>query len=314
MNKINVAQSLLVLSTLVVAGCGVSSLEGEIKIEGSSTVFPVSEAVAEEFNAKFPNIEISIAGQGSGTAFSGLLAGTADIGNASRRIKTSEADALEAAGIDVHEIKLGDDGITIVVPTANTWMTDITVDELKALWIAGSEVDSWDDIRSTWPAQPITLFGPGGESGTLEFFREAVLGKDSTGAYNSVRNDYTPSEDDNVIVTGVKGNAYSMGFFGFACCLENASTLKGVPVINKGTTTAVTPAIETISNGAYAPLSRPLYMYVNVEAYTDNEAVREFVDFFLGEEGRVMVEEVGYSPLSDDAYDAALEAVQGLLD
>lgn len=312
MKKLTIVQSMVAISALMVSGCG-SSLEGDIKIEGSSTVFPISEAVAEEFNAKHPNVRISIAGQGSGTAFSGLLAGTADIGNASRKIKTSEADALTAAGIDVHEIKLGDDGITIVVPTSNTWMTDITVDELKQLWLVGSAVDSWDDIRSTWPAQPIRLFGPGAESGTLEFFREAVLGKDSTGAYNAIRNDYTPSEDDNVLVTGVAGNTYSMGFFGFAYYLENTATLKAVPVINKGSTTPVMPSLTTISNGTYAPLARPLYMYVHVEAYQEKEAVREFVDFFLSEDGRAMVSEVGYSPLTDAAYDAALTAVQGLL-
>ena len=312
MKKLTIVQSMVAISALMVSGCG-SSLEGDIKIEGSSTVFPISEAVAEEFNAKHPNVRISIAGQGSGIAFSGLLAGTADIGNASRKIKTSEADALTAAGIDVHEIKLGDDGITIVVPTSNTWMTDISVDELKQLWLVGSTVDSWDDIRSTWPAQPIRLFGPGAESGTLEFFREAVLGKDSTGAYNAIRNDYTPSEDDNVLVTGVAGNTYSMGFFGFAYYLENTASLKAVPVINKGSTTPVTPSLTTISNGTYAPLARPLYMYVNVEAYQEKEAVREFVDFFLSEDGRVMVSEVGYSPLTDAAYDAALTAVQGLL-
>ena len=314
MKKSKIVTSLLMAATMAMSGCGVNTLEGELTIEGSSTVFPISEAVAEEFAKKFPNIEISIAGLGSGTAFAGLLAGTADIGNASRRIKTSESDALTAANIHVHEVKLGDDGITIVVPKSNTWMTDITVDELKTLWLVGSTVDTWNDIRSTWPNQPIRLFGPGAESGTLEFFREAILGKDSTGAYNAVRSDYTPSEDDNVLVTGVAGNTYAMGFFGFAYYEENTATLKAVPVINKGATVAITPSIETISNGTYLPLSRPLYMYVKVESYLENEAVEEFVNFFLGEEGRLMVEEVGYSPLTDAAYDAALAAVKALKD
>lgn len=314
MKSKNLVSLMGLTSSLLVVGCGVNNLEGELTIEGSSTVFPISEAVAEEFAKKFPNIEISIAGQGSGTAFAGLLAGSADIGNASRKIKTSEADALTAANITVQEIKLGDDGITIVVPKSNTWMTDISVDELKQLWLVGSTVDTWNDIRSTWPNQPIELFGPGAESGTLEFFREAVLGKDSTGAYNAVRVDYTPSEDDNVLVTGVAGNTYSMGFFGFAYYLENTATLKAVPVINKGATVAVTPSLETISNGTYLPLSRPLYMYVNVDSYKENPAVEEFVNFFLGEEGRLMVSEVGYSPLSDEDYDAALDAIKALLD
>lgn len=270
-----------------------AGLSGQIIVDGSSTVFPIIEAVSEEFTNANPDVQVPVGFAGTGGGFKKFIAGETDISNASRPIKTEEADALKAAGIEYAEIKIAYDGLTVVVNAANDWCTDITVEELAMIWAPDSKVSLWSDVRAEWPAEKIGLYGPGSDSGTFDYFTEEINGE--TGA---IRTDYTPSEDDNVLVQGVAGDKYAMGFFGYAYFVENEGKLKSLAV------NGVAPTIETIKDGSYAPLSRPLFIYVKMTSMERPE-VAAFVNYLLTE-GTVLVEEVGYVALTDDEYKAEL--------
>lgn len=303
--KRNMKKTTIVLALAALLSLGACSttkkLEGNIAIDGSSTVYPVTEAVAEEFNAQYPDVKVSVGFSGTGGGMSKFIAKEIDIANASRKIKSSEAEAATAAGIEYLEIKVGFDGLSILVNPENDWVASLTVEQLKEMWKPGSTIMNWSDIDPTWPNEKIVFYAPGVDSGTFDYFTEAIVGE-----LDAMRSDYTGSEDDNVLVQGIAGDKYAIGFFGFAYYEENADKLKLVGV-DKGAG-AVVPSFETIANGTYAPLSRPLYIYVN-KASLEREEVLEFVTFYL-ENAKELVADVGYVPLPDADYEASLELLK----
>jgi len=303
--KRNMKKTTLVLALAALLGLGACSttkkLEGSIAIDGSSTVYPVTEAVAEEFNATYPDVEISVGFSGTGGGMSKFIAKEIDIADASRKIKSSEADAATAAGIEFLEIKVGFDGLSVLVNPENDWVTSMTVEQLKEMWKPGSTVMNWSDIDPTWPNEKIVFYAPGVDSGTFDYFTEEIVGE-----LDAMRSDYTGSEDDNVLVQGIAGDKYAIGFFGYAYYEENKDKLKVIGV-DEGEG-AVVPSFETIADGSYSPLSRPLYIYVN-KAALEREEVLEFVTFYL-ENAKELVTDVGYVPLPDADYEASLELLK----
>ncbi len=277
---------------------GSSSLSGVVSLDGSSTVFPVSEAVAEEFLAIEPRVRVTVGVSGTGGGFQKFAAGEIDISDASREIRQSEIDAASANGIDFLEIPVAFDGLSIVVNRANDWVDYLTVAELNMIWEPGSSVDSWNDVRAEWPDEPLRLYGPGTDSGTFDYFTEVING--DSGAS---RPDYTASEDDNVLVQGVSGDINALGFFGFAYYLANADMLKLVPV--DGGDGPVSPSMESINNGSYSPLSRPIFIYVSKQSAARPE-VRAFTEFYI-DQAATLAAEVGYVSLPEADYQASRE-------
>jgi len=270
-----------------------SSLTGTVAIDGSSTVYPITEAVAEEFQAATPNVRVTVGISGTGGGFKKFGAGETDISDASRPIKQSEIDAAMQNSIDFIELPIAFDGLSIVINPANTWVDKLTVAELKAIWEPGSQIKNWSQVRQGFPDVPLKLYGPGTDSGTFEYFTEAIVGK-----AKESRADYTASEDDNVLVQGVAGEKGALGYFGFAYFEENTDKLKLVPVDNGKS--VVAPSAATIADGSYSPLSRPLFIYVSSQAVARPE-VDAFVKFFL-DKAPSLVKEVGYVPLPASAY------------
>jgi len=278
------------------AGSGQDSegqLSGTVSLDGSSTVYPISEAIAEEFLAVAPRVRVTVGVSGTGGGFKKFLAEETDINDASRTIKESEMMEAESKGINYLEIPVAFDGLSVVVNPNNTWVDYITVEELQLIWQPGSMVDSWDDIRPEWPAEPIRLYGPGTDSGTFDYFTEAINGESGAS-----RPDYTASEDDNVLVQGISGDENSLGFFGYAYYIENQDKLKVVPV--DGGNGPVVPNATTINDGTYTPLSRPIFIYLNTASLARSE-VRTFVDFYIDNAG-AMANEVGYIELPEAMY------------
>ncbi len=274
-----------------------AKLTGEIRIDGSSTVFPITEAVAEEFTKSNLEVKIPIGIAGTGGGFKKWIAKETDINDASRKIKDKEAEEAKAAGIEFTELQVAFDGLSILVNPENTWVESITLDELKMIWSPESTVKNWNDVRPEWPAEPIKLYAPGTDSGTFDYFTETVNGESG-----KIRADFTASEDDNVLVQGIAGDKNALGFFGFAYYEENKDKLKLVKVdAGKG---PVEPTFDTIKDGSYAPFSRPLYLYVNNEALARPE-VKAFLRFYI-ENAKDFVPEVGYVALPDEDYANAL--------
>jgi len=281
-----------------------ANLTGEIKLEGSSTVYPISEAVAEEFMAMHEGVNVTVGLSGSSNGIKAIMNGEADIANASRLIKEEELKAIQDKGDDVVEMPVAYDGITVVIHPENDWATEMTVEELQKIWQKDSTVKNWSDVRPEWPNEPITLFGPGTASGTFEYFTEAINGEAKVS-----REDYTPSEDDNVLVQGVSGDKYALGYFGFAYYEENANKLKAVAIKETADAPAVAPSIETIGDGSYKPLSRSIYIYP-LKSALERPEVQEFIKFYMSEEGgQTLSEEVGYVRLGQDLYDKNLSAL-----
>jgi phosphate transport system substrate-binding protein len=266
---------------------------GEIKVDGSSTVLPISEAVAEEFKKANSNLNVSVGKSGTGGGFKKFIAKEIDIADASRPIEQKELDAAKAAGVEFIELPIAYDGLSVVVNPKNTWAADLTVDELKKIWAGSSKIASWKDVRAGFPDTPLKLYGPGTDSGTFDYFTEAICGKKGDS-----RADYTASEDDNTLVTGVAGDEGALGYFGLAYVEENKDKLKLLGV-NPGTG-AVLPSAETIVSGAYQPLSRPLFIYVS-KAAADKPEVKSFVEFYL-KNAKDLVKAAGYVPLPDNVY------------
>ena len=275
-------------------------LSGVVSLDGSSTVYPVSEAMAEEFRNVAPDVRVTVGVSGTGGGFKKFLAGETDINDASRTIKDSEIAEAQANGISYLELPVAYDGLSVVVNPSNTWVDYLTVDELRMIWQPGSIVDSWDDIRAGWPEQPIRLYGPGTDSGTFDYFTEAVNGESGAS-----RPDYTASEDDNVLVQGIIGDENSLGFFGFAYYKANAGRVKVVPV--DGGNGPIAPDEVTINDGTYSPLSRPIYIYLSAIGAAKPQ-VRAFVEFYL-DMAPSLVSEVGYIPLPESDYIAAKAAL-----
>lgn len=273
-------------------------LQGQVKVDGSSTVFPITEAVAEEFGKIHPEVRVTVGMSGTGGGFKKFALGEIDINNASRTIKDTETKAAKDKGIEGLEVPVGYDGITIVVNKENTWVDKLTVTDLKKLWEPNSKVKTWKDLRATWPDRKIKLYGPGTDSGTFDFFTEVINGK-----AQASRSDFTKSEDDNVLVQGVVGDKDSLGYFGYAYYLANKAKLKEIPIDNGHG--AILPTNETIMNHQYAPLSRTIYIYVSKGAAAKRPELKAFVQFYLDSAAH-LVKEVGYIPLSADKYKIAL--------
>lgn len=276
-----------------------------IKIDGSSTVYPITEAVAEEFQ-KETKIKVTVGESGTGGGFKKFCRGETDISDASRPILKKEMDACKEAGIQYIELPVAYDGLTVVVNTKNDWVKSITVDELKKIWSSGSSVKKWNQVNPAYPDKPLALFGPGTASGTFDYFTEAINGK-----AKSSRSDYTPSEDDNVLVQGVSSNQNAMGYFGLAYYEENKDKLRALPIVAKAGAPGVLPSVETVKDGSYQPLSRPLFIYVNATSAAFKPEVKAFINFYL-KHAPELVKEVKYVPLPDEDYVAVTEHFKGL--
>jgi len=280
-----------------------SRLRGTVAIDGSSTVYPITEAVAEEFRTVAPRVRVTVGISGTGGGFKRFAIGETDISDASRPIKKKEHDAAVSNDVEYVEIPVAYDGLSIVVNKGNYWARDLTIDELKKIFLEGSSVKTWQDIRPDWPSIPVKIFAPGTDSGTFDYFKEIVAGKKG-----AIRNDMSVSEDDNVLVRGVIGEEGGIGFFGCAYYFENKDKLNVVPIVNPKTNKAVAPSSSTIESGAYAPFSRPLFVYVNTKSLKKRE-IRAFVDFYLKNAAK-LAEEVGYVRLPKDIYARAAKNVE----
>ena len=280
-----------------------------IEIDGSSTVFPITEAMAEEFQIEHQGkFLVTVGISGSGGGFKKFCRGETHISDASRPIKESERAACAEAGIEFIELPVALDALTVMVNPENDWVDYLTVEELKRAWEpdAQGQVDNWSQIRDGFPDRPLTLYGPGVDSGTYDYFTEAVVGEEG-----SSRGDFTASEDDNVLVQGIASDPNALGFFGLAYYVENQDKLKAVPIQPPGGGDPVLPSVEAARDGSYQPLSRPIFIYVSRQAADEMEAVKQFVEFYLDpENAEVLVEEVGYVPLPTEAYELALETFQ----
>ena len=292
-----VRTTLLSLLGLMLLGAAFS--QSSLPIDGSSTVYPITLAMAEEFAIENPDVEISVGFSGSGAGFTRLCAGEILIADASRVIRQSEIDACAANGIEVIELPVAADALTVVVNAENDWAQCMTIDELNRLWAPDSTITTWNQIRPEWPAAPIALFGPGTDSGTFDYFTEAVNGE-----AGATRTDFFPSEDDNILVQGVQSDVNALGYFGFAYYAENSGRVHAVQI--DGGNGCVEPSVENIETNQYTPLSRPLFIYVNLDAALDS-AVSDFVEYYLDANNRDFIAETGYATYADDIYEATLE-------
>jgi phosphate transport system substrate-binding protein len=272
-----------------------------VKIDGSSTVYPVTEAVAEEFQiANKGKINVTVGISGTGGGFKKFCRGEIDIADASRPIVTKEMDACREAGIKYIELPIAYDALTVVINPKNDWIKSMTVDELKKIWepAAQKTITNWNQVNPAWPNEPLKLYGPGADSGTFDYFTEATVGKSK-----SSRGDFTASEDDNVLVQGVSRDKGALGYFGFAYYAENSKKLKAVPIVEKAGAPAVSPSFDTVKDGTYQPYARPIFIYINVAAL-DKPEVKSFVDFYL-DKGPALIPQVKYVPLPEKAYTLA---------
>ena len=291
--------------TMSLVVCSKSGLAADpVKVDGSSTVFPITEAVAEEFG-KSGGGKVIVGISGTGGGFKRFCRGETDISDASRPIKQKEIDACRASGVQYIELPVAYDGLAVVMNPQNFWVDHLTVEELKKIWepAAQNAITKWSQIRNGFPAEDIQLFGPGTDSGTFDYFTEVINGKGG-----SSRGDYTASEDDNVLVEGVASSKGGLGYFGLAYYEANADRLKVVPVKGAGAAQAVTPSKETVLGGTYTPLSRPIFIYVNKDSLKTKPLVAKFVRYYL-ENAPTLSEEVGYVPLPQSEYEAGLNKI-----
>jgi phosphate transport system substrate-binding protein len=268
-------------------------LSGEINIDGSSTVFPVAQAVSEELLSMAPDVDFSVNASGTGGGFKKFCNGETDISDASRPIEDDEVALCKENGVDYTEFQVGVDGLSVVVNIENDWIDCITTEQLAMIWGPDSTVKNWSDVDSSWPNEQIDLYGPGTDSGTFDYFTGEINGEEGAS-----RADYTASEDDNVLVTGIAGNKYALGYFGYAYYAENQDTLK-VLGVDSGAG-CVTPNPDTVASNEYAPLSRPLFMYIAHDSIVEKPEVAAFIEFVLSDEGQAIIPEVGYVALNDE--------------
>jgi phosphate transport system substrate-binding protein len=293
----------LVVAAAVLASAAVAPKHAEaqvVKIDGSSTVFPITEAVAEEYQIQQRGkVRVTVGISGTGGGFKKFCRGETDISDASRPILKSEMDVCAQANIKYIELPIAYDALTVVVNAGNNWVDQITVAELKKMWEppAQGRIKTWKQVNSQWPDKPLRLFGPGSDSGTFDYFTEAIVGK-----AKSSRGDYTASEDDNVLVQGVEADAGALGYFGYAYYAPHQDKMKALKIVNsKGA--AVGPSESVVLDGSYEPLSRPLFIYINAES-AKRPDVKQFVEFYLSE-GAALAKEVKYVPLAASAYQVA---------
>lgn len=269
-----------------------SKLSGNIIIDGSSSVYPLTSKIAEEFKSEEPGVKVSVAMSGTGGGMKKFVAGEIDICDASRQIKQEEIDKAKEKGIDYIEVEIAYDGIIVAVNKDNDWADSITVEELNKIWSKDSKIKTWKEVNPKWPSEPLKLYGPGKDSGTFEFFTDKINKKASES-----RKDYTPSEDDNALVKGVTSDKNALGYFGFAYYFENKDKLKALKIdAGKG---PVEPSFDTILDKLYNPLTRPLFIYIN-KTMLEQPQVKKFVNFYL-EKAETISKDIGYVPL--ESYD-----------
>ncbi len=303
--------STMIGSALVLGACGneetegngndeaTETLSGSVSGDGSSTVAPITEALVEEYSAVQPDVKVTAGVSGTGGGFEKFISGETDFSNASRPIKEEEVAKLEEAGIDFTELELAYDGLSIVVNSENDWAKDLTVEDLKKLWVEDGTTKKWSDINPEWPDEEVVFYSPGTDSGTYDYFNEIILEDED------IVKSTTLSEDDNVLVQGVKGDKNAIGFFGYAYYLANKDSMNIVTI------DGVEPTNETIESGDYSPLSRPLFVYVKNASVKENESVYDFMKYSLENAGE-MAEAVGYVSLPEEKYKEDLEALEGL--
>lgn len=275
-----------------------SALKGKIVVDGSSTVYPITEAAAAAFRKDFPNVDITVAVSGTGGGFKRFAKGETDISDASRPIKPDELKEAMANGIQFIELPIALDGLSVVLNPGNTWVKQLTVEDLKAIYLEKGKARTWKDLNPAWPDKTIKVYSPGTDSGTFDYFKEVVVAKGE-----SFRPDMSTSEDDNVLVTGVAGDKYSIGYFGASYYFENKKKIKAAPIVNPLTGKAVMPDPKNVINGSYAPLSRPLFIYVNTQSLRKPE-VKKFVEFYIKNSAKFATQ-VDYVAVSKDIAERA---------
>ncbi|MFZ1808299.1 MAG: PstS family phosphate ABC transporter substrate-binding protein [Cyclobacteriaceae bacterium] len=305
----------VILAASVALSCGSKNdssnsasdyLTGEVKIDGSSTVYPITEAIAEEFRVDQPKVRVTVGVSGTGGGFNKFSRGESDINDASRPIKDQEAAICAENNVKFLELTIAYDGLAVLINKENTWVDHFTVEELKKIWEPSAQgtITKWSQIREGWPDEQFNLYGPGVASGTYDYFTEVIVGESG-----SSRGDYTASEDDNVLVQGISGDVNSIGFFGLAYYEENIDKLKLVGVDNGSG--PIEPSTQTVKDGTYAPLSRPVFIYVNDVAAKRPEVV-EFVNFYLNN-ASILVPDVGYIALPQAEYQKGLDAFKSFI-
>lgn len=310
--RIAAIAAVTVAAGLVLTGCASSEtaqgtgLTGTVTVDGSSTVAPLIEAAADLYYEVEPEVDVTVGTSGTGGGFEKFCAGETDISNASRPIKDEEAAACAEAGIEFTEIIVANDGLSVVVNPENDWATCLTTEQLKTIWSAESEgkVLSWKDVDASFPDVALSLFGPGTDSGTFDYFTKEINGEEG-----SSRTDYNPSEDDNVLVSGVSGEEGALGYFGLSYAEANSDKVKAV-AIDSGSG-CVEPSTKTVLDGSYTPLSRPLYVYVNKASFADNAAVRSFTEFLVANEAEAS-EVAGFVALSEEQVATAKDELASL--
>ncbi|GEN52061.1 PstS family phosphate ABC transporter substrate-binding protein [Halobacillus faecis] len=285
-------------------GEGSEEVSGPIAIDGSSTVFPIMENLTYTYNQENPDVNVTVNSSGSGGGFKKSTAGEIDLSNASRPIKEEEMATAEENDIQLEELELAYDGLSVVVSQQNDFVEELTIEQLKQIFLESSDATMWSDINPEWPEEEIKIFSPGHDSGTFDYFNEVILEEEPMKEGSNT----TLSEDDNVLVRGIENDPNAIGFFGYAYYAENEDVLK-VLGISEGGNEAVKPNPETIQDGSYTPLSRPLFTYVNVNAYKEKAQVRDFVEYTLNNAGKA-AEEVGYVALPEDKYQEQLETAK----
>jgi phosphate transport system substrate-binding protein len=302
--KIRDFSLILALALLACLGLAAKARAQIIQIDGSSTVFPITEAVAEEFQkAKKGGVKVTVGIAGTGGGFKKFCRGETDISDASRPILKQEMAACKNANVQYIELPVAYDALTVMVNPKNDWVKALTVPDLKKMWepAAQGKVTNWSQVRSDWPNAPLKLFGPGADSGTFDYFTEAIVGK-----AKSSRGDFTASEDDNVLVQGIANDRNSLGYFGFAYYIENQKKLKAAAI--DGGKGPVLPSAKTVEDGTYQPLSRPIFIYVSKKSL-DKPEVKEFVEFYL-KNGPALIKQVKYVALPANAYTMGLDHVK----
>ncbi|MGH3904582.1 MAG: PstS family phosphate ABC transporter substrate-binding protein [Pseudonocardiaceae bacterium] len=287
-------------------GGGGGDLSGKVLIDGSSTVGPLSSAAAELYAEEAPGVNVTVATSGTGGGFKKFCAGETDISDASRPLADDEMAACKAKGIEYVELQVANDALTVVANQQNNWANCLTTEQLKTIWglEAEGKVKTWNQVDPSFPPEPLALFGPGTDSGTFDYFTDEINGEEGAS-----RTDYQSSEDDNVLVQGVAGAKGALGYFGYTYYEENADKLKAVQV--DGGSGCVAPSAQTVQDGTYKPLARPLFLYVNKAAYTSKPQVKGFVDYYVSNDGKI-AEAAQYVPLNDDQK-SALQTAAGKL-
>jgi len=303
--KSSTLKTILATSAMAFLGATpLASLAQVVTVDGSSTVFPITEGIAEDFQKANKGLKVTVGVSGTGGGFKKFCRDETDISDASRPIKASEMADCKAAGVEYFELPVAFDALTVVINPKNTWLKQATVAELKAVWepAAQGKTLRWKQVNPAWPDQPIKLFGPGADSGTFEYFTEAIVGK-----AKASRGDFTASEDDNVLVQGVAGDVNAMGYFGYAYYAENTNRLKALPIAIDANKPAVGPSAEAVEKGAYQPLSRPIFIYVKAQSLQKPE-VKKFVEYYM-EHGATIAKEVKYVALPASVYKANLKHI-----